>query len=174
MSPGPAALPRTTSGRQIHSPVTHYYTLSCSPLSQTTCSLHAQQPICPAVSSFTWLPFPYLGSLCFLFWAFSSHNISLMSACDLRLPCSQLCLVFSSMLRWPFPLRGGFICVFVKKIIINKRYTFCHHQSLRLSPTVTLPGSFLTFYVDWKSLIIALMVEMGIFTAPALFLKPLH
>ncbi len=31
-----------------------------------------------------------------------------------------------------------------------------------------------TFYVDWKFLIIALMVEMGIFTALALFLKPLH
>ncbi len=29
-------------------------------------------------------------------------------------------------------------------------------------------------FVDWKFLIIALMVEMGIFTALALFLKPLH
>ncbi len=37
-----------------------------------------------------------------------------------------------------------------------------------------LPGSFVSFYVDWKFLIIALMVEMGIFTALALSLKPLH
>ncbi len=37
-----------------------------------------------------------------------------------------------------------------------------------------LPGRFITFSVDWKFLIIALMVEMGIFTALALFLKPLH
>ncbi len=29
-------------------------------------------------------------------------------------------------------------------------------------------------YVDWKFLIIDLMVEMGVFTALALFLKPLH
>ncbi len=34
-------------------------------------------------------------------------------------------------------------------------------------------GRFITFYVDWNFFIIALMVEMGIFTAPALFLKPL-
>ncbi len=40
--------------------------------------------------------------------------------------------------------------------------------------TRSLPASFVTFYVDWKFLIIALMVEMGIFTALALFLKPLH
>ncbi len=32
----------------------------------------------------------------------------------------------------------------------------------------------ITFSVDLKFLIIALMVEMGIFTALALFLKPLH
>ncbi len=48
MSPGPAFLPLTTRGHhllssrtpfpKLHSPVTHYYTLSCSPLSQTTCS----------------------------------------------------------------------------------------------------------------------------------------
>ncbi len=31
--------------------------------------------------------------------------------------------------------------------------------------TRPLPGSFVTFYVDWKFLIIALMVEMGIFSA---------
>ncbi len=37
-----------------------------------------------------------------------------------------------------------------------------------------LPGSFVTFYVDWKFLITALMLEMEIFTALALFLKPLH
>ncbi len=40
--------------------------------------------------------------------------------------------------------------------------------------TRPLPGSFVTFYVDCKFLIIALMVEMGIFIALALFLKPLH
>ncbi len=40
--------------------------------------------------------------------------------------------------------------------------------------THPLPGSFVTFSVEWKFLIIALMVEMGIFTALALFLKPLH
>ncbi len=40
--------------------------------------------------------------------------------------------------------------------------------------TRPLPDSFISFYVDWKFLIIALMVEMGIFTALALFLKPLH
>ncbi len=34
--------------------------------------------------------------------------------------------------------------------------------------------SFVTFYVDWKFLIIALMVEMGIFTALALFLKQIY
>ncbi len=34
--------------------------------------------------------------------------------------------------------------------------------------------NWITFYVDQKFLIIALMVEMGIFTALALFLKPLH
>ncbi len=39
---------------------------------------------------------------------------------------------------------------------------------------LSLPGSFVTFYVDWKFLIIALMVEMGIFTTLALFLKPLN
>ncbi len=33
---------------------------------------------------------------------------------------------------------------------------------------------FITFSVDWKFLIIALMEEMGIVTALALFLKPLH
>ncbi len=37
-----------------------------------------------------------------------------------------------------------------------------------------LSGSFITFYVDWKFLIIALMVEMEMFTALALFLKPLN
>ncbi len=35
-------------------------------------------------------------------------------------------------------------------------------------------GSFVKCYVDWKLLIIALMVEMGILTAIALFLNPLH
>ncbi len=40
--------------------------------------------------------------------------------------------------------------------------------------TRPLPDSIITFYVEWKFLIIALMVEMGIFTALALFLKPLH
>ncbi len=40
--------------------------------------------------------------------------------------------------------------------------------------TRPLPGSFVTFSVDWKNLIIALMVEMGIFTALVIFLKPLH
>ncbi len=37
--------------------------------------------------------------------------------------------------------------------------------------TYPLPGSFVIFYVDWKFIIIALMEEMGIFTALALFLK---
>ncbi len=36
------------------------------------------------------------------------------------------------------------------------------------------PGSFVTFYVNWKFLAISLMVEMGVFTALALLLKPLH
>ncbi len=40
--------------------------------------------------------------------------------------------------------------------------------------TYPLPGSFVTFHVDWKFLIIALMEEMGIFTALVLLLKPLH
>ncbi len=40
--------------------------------------------------------------------------------------------------------------------------------------TCPLPGSFVTFSVDWKFLIIALMVEMGIFNALVIFLKPLH
>ncbi len=45
-----------------------------------------------------------------------------------------------------------------------------HYDDIDTRP---LPG-FVTFSVDWKFLIIALMVEMGIFTALALFLKPLH
>jgi len=40
--------------------------------------------------------------------------------------------------------------------------------------TRPLPSNFVIFYDDWKFFIIALMVEMGIFTALALFLKPLH
>ncbi len=40
--------------------------------------------------------------------------------------------------------------------------------------TRPLPGGFVIFSVDWKFLIIALMVEMGIFTALALFLKRLQ
>ncbi len=40
--------------------------------------------------------------------------------------------------------------------------------------THPLSGRFITFYVDWKILIIALMVEMGIFTALALFLNTHH
>ncbi len=46
-----------------------------------------------------------------------------------------------------------------------------HYDDIDTRP---LPGSFITFNVDWKFLIIALMVEMGLFTALALFLKPLH
>ncbi len=46
-------------------------------------------------------------------------------------------------------------------------------QTLLLD-THPLPCSFVKFYVDWKFLIIALMVEMGTFTALALFLKPLN
>ncbi len=53
--------------------------------------------------------------LCFLFWAFSPHNISLMSACDHDLPCSQSVYALFSVECYSslFPLRGGFICVFV-------------------------------------------------------------
>ncbi len=40
--------------------------------------------------------------------------------------------------------------------------------------TLPLPGISVTFSVDCKFLIIALMVGMGIFTALALFLKPLQ
>ncbi len=40
--------------------------------------------------------------------------------------------------------------------------------------TRPLTGSYIIFNVDWKFLIIALMVEMKMFTALALFLKPLH
>ncbi len=36
--------------------------------------------------------------------------------------------------------------------------------------TRPLPDRFITIYVDWKFLIIALMVKMGAFTALALFL----
>jgi len=39
--------------------------------------------------------------------------------------------------------------------------------------TCPYPGSFVTIYVDWKFLIIVLMVEMGIFTALVLFSKRL-
>ncbi len=53
--------------------------------------------------------------------------------------------------------------------------TLLPHQCIRDDiDTRPIPGSFVTFYVDCKFLIIALMVEMGIFTALALFLKPLH
>ncbi len=47
-------------------------------------------------------------------------------------------------------------------------------EPVQTSDTRPLPGSFLTFSVDWKFLIIALMVETGIFTALALFLKTLQ
>ncbi len=40
--------------------------------------------------------------------------------------------------------------------------------------TRPLPGSFVAFYVDWEFFIIALMEEIDIFTAVALFLIELH
>ncbi len=40
--------------------------------------------------------------------------------------------------------------------------------------TRPLPGRFIIFSVDWKFFIIALVVEIGIFTALAIYLKPLH
>ncbi len=70
-----AILPSSrTQFSRFHSPVTHYYTLSCSPWSQTTCSPHSL--FCPAVSSFIWFPFPHLSSLCLLSRVGTSHNIS--------------------------------------------------------------------------------------------------
>ncbi len=47
-------------------------------------------------------------------------------------------------------------------------YPGCSWRSTTDIDTRPLPGRFKQFYVDWKFLIIALMVEMGIFTALAL------
>ncbi len=58
------------------------------------------------------IAFPYLVSLCFLFWARLSH----VCACLCLLSPSALCPVYVLfsvfMLLWLFPLWGGFICVF--------------------------------------------------------------
>ncbi len=79
---------------------------------------------------------------------------------------------------------------FLKPSQNNMRWCRCCFTILRFSDPETqlfsailqlwsldtrpLPGSFVTFSVDWKFLIIALMVEMWIFTVLALFLKSLH
>ncbi len=56
--------------------------------------------------------------------------------------------------------------------------TSCHRVGRSLSLSYERPNalslSFVSLYVDWKFLIIALMVKIGFFTALALFLKPLH
>ncbi len=44
-----------------------------------------------------------------------------------------------------------------------------HYDEIDTRP---LPGTFVTFYVDWKFLIIALMMKMGNFSVLSTFLKP--
>ncbi len=48
--------------------------------------------------------------------------------------------------------------------------TLTSHRALDTRP---LPDSLITFYVGWNFFIIAMMVEMGIFTAPALYFHSL-
>ncbi len=64
--------------------------------------------------------------------------------------------------------------IMVKCLNIGKNIGQPIYRSISNKDTRPLPGSFITFYVDWKFLIIALMVEMGIFTALVIFLMPLH
>ncbi len=105
MSPGPAFLPLTTRGHhllsrtpfpKLHSPVTHYYTLSCSPLSQTTCSAltHHYARLFPNLPDLPFDPFklPVFAVRCwYVSHYFPDVCLELCPACSLDFPC--LCLL---------------------------------------------------------------------------------
>ncbi len=106
MSPGPAFLPLTTRGHhllssrtpfpKLHSPVTHYYTLSCSPLSQTTCSAltHHYARLFPHLPDLPFHPFklPVFAVRCwYVSHFFPDVCLELCPACSLDFPC--LCLL---------------------------------------------------------------------------------
>ncbi len=95
--------------------------------------------------------------------------------------------ILANCLNWIIHVMQTFIWGVVnsKLVIQRTNFIFEHGESLVTQTllltvhyddidTRPLSGRFITFSVDWKFLIIALMVEMGIFTALALFLKPLH